>query len=80
MEMNDIEICPICRKPYSLKWPKQKYHLKYQPTGEYIYACGRCNLAEYYSRHRVTRYLRPWLWRRMLLAKKFAKENPHLTY
>lgn len=76
--MNNIEICPICRKPYTEKWPKEKYHLQYEP-GEFIYACGRCNLAEYLSRNRHS-WLKPWLWKRIWLVKKFAKNNPHLTY
>ncbi|MFA6077374.1 MAG: hypothetical protein WC735_04865 [Candidatus Paceibacterota bacterium] len=77
--MNDIEICPICRKPYSQKYPKEKYHLQYQPYGEFIYACGKCNYAEYLSRHKH-KYLTPWLWRRLWLVKKFGRENPHLKY
>jgi hypothetical protein len=48
--MNDIEICPICREPYSVRRPKLIYHLQYNPVGEYIYACKACNHAEWLSR------------------------------
>jgi len=77
--MSDIEICPICRRPYTAKYPKEKYHLQYQPEGEFIYACGKCNFAEYLSRHKHG-WLIPWLWKRILLVKRFARENPHLKY
>lgn len=77
--MNDVEICPICRKPYTKRSPKEKYHLQYQPEGEFIYACRRCNYAEYLTRH-SHKYLKPWLWKRLWLVKRFAKENPHLKY
>gem|GEM_PF-1101744 len=75
----DIEICPICRMSYSSRNRKVKYHLQYEPVGEFIYACRACNHAEWLSRH-WHRHLKPWQWSRIKLVRKFAEDNPHLTY
>lgn len=77
--MDNVEICPICRVIYSKNNPKEKYHLQYRPAGMFIYACGNCNQAEYWSRT-PHGYLRPWIWKRIWLVKRFARENPHLVY
>ena len=73
--MENIEICPICRRPYSKKNSKVEYHLEYWPTGKFIYACRSCNYAEYLSRH-WKRHLTFWQWNKIKLVRKFAKENP----
>lgn len=70
--MNDIEICPICRRAYSQKNPKVHYHLQYDPP-KFIYACQSCNHAEYLSRH-WSRHLTPWQWYKIRLVRKFARE------
>lgn len=78
--MNDIEVCPICREPYSERRPKVVYHLQYKPVGEYIHACKACNHAEWLSRQWNRQLVRPWQWGRIRLVRKFAKDNPHLTH
>ncbi len=75
--MTDIEVCPICLRPYSKKNHKVKYHLQYHPVPKYIYACDSCNYAEYLSRH-WKRHLSPWQWYKIYLVRKFARENQHL--
>ena len=75
--MNDLEICPICREPFSKNNMKVHYHLEYGMQPKYIFACKACNYAEYLSRH-WKKHLKPMQWRRIQLVRKFAKENPHL--
>lgn len=77
--MNDVEICPICRKPYKNQNIKVKYHTAYYPNGEYIYACRACNHAEWLSRQWKRYLIKPWQWWRIKLVKKFAKDNPHFS-
>lgn len=77
--MNDIEVCPICRRAYSGKNPRVKYHLRYAPVPEFIYACKSCNYHEYLSRH-WSRHLRPWDWYKIKLVKKFGREYRHLIH
>ncbi len=78
--MQDVEICPICRKPYSEKNKKVKYHLQYSPVGEYIYACHSCNYAEYLSRHWKRHYYKPWQWYKIKLVRKFGRKYKHLIH
>jgi transposase-like protein len=75
----DVEICPICRRGYSKNNPKVKYHLQYEPTPKFIYACQSCNYAEYLSRH-WTRHLKPWQWYKIHLVRKFAKDYQHMIH
>jgi hydrogenase maturation factor HypF (carbamoyltransferase family) len=75
--MNEIELCPICRRAYSDKNKKVKYHLQYESVPKFIYACKSCNYAEYLSRH-WKRYLTPWQWYKIRLVRKFAREYKHL--
>ncbi|MFZ2621324.1 MAG: hypothetical protein WAX85_02090 [Minisyncoccia bacterium] len=72
--MNDIEICPICRKPYSERNPKVQYHTQYKPIPEFINACKSCNYAEYLSRHWL-RYLTTWQWRKIKLVREYKKQK-----
>lgn len=74
-----IEICPICRRAYSERNRKVKYHLQYKPIPKFIYACQSCNHAEYLSRNWV-RHLKPWQWYKIKLVKKFGREYRHLIH
>lgn len=78
-KINEIEVCPICRRPYSDKNKKVEYHLQYEPVPKFIYACESCNYAEYLSRH-WKRHLKPWQWYKIRLVRKFAREYQHLIH
>ncbi len=75
--IDETEICPICRRPYSDKNSKVKYHLQYSPISEYIFACKSCNYAEYLSRH-WPNHLKPWYWYKIYLVRNFNKKNQGL--
>lgn len=77
--MIDVEICPICRRPYSNRNFRVKYHLQYEPFPKYIYACRSCNHAEYLSRH-WKRYLTPWQWYKIRLVRKFGREYKYMIH
>lgn len=78
MENEEKEICPICRRAYSLKNPKVKFHLQYNPP-KFIFACESCNYAEYLSRH-WKRHLTPWQWYKIRTVRKFSREYKHLIH
>jgi hypothetical protein len=75
--MNDIEVCPICRKPYSERNPKVEFHLRYGDEPKFIFACKSCNHAEYLSRH-WKKHLSPWQWRKIYVVRKYMRENHKL--
>lgn len=77
--MIEIEVCPICRKPYSENNQKVKYHLQYEPVGKFIYACESCNYGEYLSRN-WKKHLTRWQWYKVRIARKFGKEYKHLIH
>ena len=77
--MNDIEVCPICRRGYGAKNPKEKYYLQYEPEGKFIYACKSCNYAEYLSRH-WKRHLKPWQWYKIRLVRKFGRDYRNMIH
>lgn len=68
-----MEICPICKRTYTLRNPKVQYHLRYGNEGKFISACKSCNYAEYLSRH-WKRHLRPWQWYKIYLVRRFARD------
>lgn len=76
--MNDIEICPICRRQYSERNPKVQYHVQYKPIPKFIYACKSCNYNEYLSRH-WSNHLKPWNWYKIWLVRRFKKDQEKLT-
>lgn len=78
-DKDGIEICPICRKVYSERNKKVKYHLWYNPVPKFIYACSSCNHAECLSRNRI-RHIKPWQWYKIQLVKKFGREYRHLIH
>jgi len=71
--MNDIEICPICKKPYSKGNRRVMYHLRYKPTPEFIYACKSCNHAEYLARHGA-KELSKWQQYKIWLVNRFSRD------
>lgn len=69
---SDLEICPICSKPYGHENIKVQYHLQYNPKPKFIYACRACNYAEYLSRH-WSRHIKPWQWWRIFRVRAYKK-------
>ncbi len=78
--MNEIEICPICQRPYTKSNYPENHHLKYKDPEETMIGCKNCNHAEWYYRHPekvsiMSSFWRWWWRKRIKLVMNYYKEK-----